>query len=641
MNHAQCWCGSSCGASLPSSMVPSLPGVLVGIFLVSACSYQRGRRATRKLQKCGCRGRLPRICCSATAQDAKAEVAWRRAHVSPDGTHHVGACGNALYAHRFDKVLPFHDPGLAPVQSGATAWHIGVCGVAAYDRRFSRTFGFYGGRSAVVDAAGRAWHIDASGQDVYLERYAWCGNFQEGRCVVRTHDDRYMHLTESGIPLTSTCQRWRYAGDFREGVAVVHDDTHRATHIDPDGALLHGQYFLDLDVFHKGFARAQDRHGWMHVSTSGEPIYDRRFQAVEPFYNGQARVHRFDGGVEVIDEQCNTILEVRPASAQRGDMFEKLSADLVGFWRTQALHVATSIGVFEAMPDSLDCIAAKIGMPVSSLKRLLRALGELGTVALGADGMWRLTERGALLRADHPLSLADAAWEYGEHMTEAWRRLPRMLRNPEEPPPDVFKHVAADPERCRRHHRMLRSYARHDYSEVARKIDLRDGDVVVDAGGGVGVLTTEILRQHPGVDAILFDLPEVVLKNEVPEELRDRLVLCGADLQADWQASVQRQVNTVIFARVLHDFNDDLAIQIFVNAKQVLKPKGLIQIIEFLLPEDDFNGGLCDLHLLAVTGGKERTQSNFEELIRASGLTFVGRRDLPALPSLLIAELND
>lgn len=30
--------------------------------------------------------------------------------------------------------------------------------------------------------------------------------------------------------------------------------------------------FLDLDVFHKGYARAKDNNGWFHIDTSGRDI---------------------------------------------------------------------------------------------------------------------------------------------------------------------------------------------------------------------------------------------------------------------------------------------------------------------------------------------------------------------------------
>ena len=58
--------------------------------------------------------------------------------------------------------------------------------------------------------------------------------------------------------------------------------------IDLLGRQIHSGRFLDLDVFHKGFARARDARGWFHIRTDGTPAYDARFAEIEPFYNGQA-----------------------------------------------------------------------------------------------------------------------------------------------------------------------------------------------------------------------------------------------------------------------------------------------------------------------------------------------------------------
>ena len=90
-------------------------------------------------------------------------------------------------------------------------------------------------------------------------------------------------------------------------------DDGRSTHIDDVGASIHGRWFVDLDVFHKGFARARDDGGWTHVDRHGEPAYARRFAMVEPFYNGQARVERDDGGLEIIDPSGESLVELRRA----------------------------------------------------------------------------------------------------------------------------------------------------------------------------------------------------------------------------------------------------------------------------------------------------------------------------------------
>lgn len=127
--------------------------------------------------------------------------------------------------------------------------------------------------------------------------------------TIRYRDGSYQHLTHDLTPAYAA--RWRYAGDFRHGSALVQGDVGRSTHIGRNGLLVHGRWLNDLDVFHKGFARARDSRGWMHVDLRGEPIYSRRFAAVEPFYNGQAQIERRDGGLEVIDKHGEMVHELR------------------------------------------------------------------------------------------------------------------------------------------------------------------------------------------------------------------------------------------------------------------------------------------------------------------------------------------
>lgn len=228
-----------------------------------------------------------------------------------------------MYEARFDEVLAFHEPGLAPVRRGGEAFHVDLRGKPAYARRFVRTFGFYEGRAAVVGPEG-FHHILPDGTDLQPERFAFCGNYQQGRCVFRDKDGRYGHLDLAGRPVYDA--RYRYAGDYREGSAVVQMDSGLSTHVDERGALVHGRFYRDLDVFHKGFCRAQDDDGWVHADRRGLPVYARRFAAIEPFYNGQSRVLRFDGGLEIIDETGRTLLELRPGREDHD--FAALSADL-------------------------------------------------------------------------------------------------------------------------------------------------------------------------------------------------------------------------------------------------------------------------------------------------------------------------
>ena len=63
--------------------------------------------------------------------------------------------------------------------------------------------------------------------------------------------------------------------------------------------------------------------------------------------------------------------------------------------------------------------------------------------------------------------------------------------------PTVPWQVVTSPDRCQKHHRMLRSYARHDYFEVPKLLQLDPGNVVLDVGAGTGALGTLILQENP------------------------------------------------------------------------------------------------------------------------------------------------
>lgn len=551
-------------------------------------------------------------------------MTWRNSKVAADGTHHVVG-GAPLYEERFDEVLKFHEPGLAPVRRRNEAWHIHPDGSEAYHRRFLRTFGFYEGLASVIGHDG--WHhIRADGTDLYSTRYAWCGNFQEGRCAVRDGNGAYFHLSADGTPAYDS--RWRYVGDFRDGVAVVQAEDGRSTHIDLAGQPIHGRWFLDLDVFHKGFARARDEDGWTHVDADGRPAYARRFAAVEPFYNGQARVERFDGGLEVIDESGRQLVELRPALRSE---FAALSGDMVGFWRTQTICAAVELGVFEALPGTGQAVAKACGLAPERAQRLLRALAELHLTRL-EDGQWKATERGEYLRVEHPLTLADAAVEYGRHFTQMWMALPDALgADTAWRSPDIFGIVAASPDRAEGHHRMLLSYALHDYAPVPAALRLRGDERVVDAGGGLGGLGGLMVEHYPGLQVLVIDRPEVI-ELAARRQLGSQVEFRAADLFQPWEV----RADAVVMARVLHDWDNPKAIELLRHAHSVLPAGGRLFVVEMLVPENGVAGSLCDLHLLMATGGAERTASEYESLLDAAGFGLECVRRVPALPSIVV-----
>ena len=538
---------------------------------------------------------------------------WRDYRISVDGTHHVRD-GMPAYAARFLELLKFHAPGLAPVLDDSGAYHITPDGLPAYDARHARTFGFYEDRAAVHSSDGWS-HILPDGRPLYSERYAWCGNFQEGRCPVRHSDGSYFHIDEDGTPAYS--ERRRYAGDFKDGYAVVQRCDGRHSHIDQSGALLHGRWFLDLDVFHKNFARARDEQGWHHVDIHGQPLYLNRYRNVEPFYNGQARVEGVDGSLSVIGETGETLMELR---GPLRSPLEELSGDMVGMWKTQAIRAAVELGVFESLPASAQDIERSLELADSVGSRLMRALAELSLVWSDDGGVYHCTEKGALLQRSHPFSLADAAPLWGGETYAAWAEAEYSFRTGRSAfrklyGQNLFERLGDRPEQLRSSHRAFASYARHDYQSLASYCDFGIHNHILDVGGGTGELAFALLRAYPDLTATVMDLPEVVREAEPPHDLKGRCRFAAGDFFEQWPV----RSDAVVLARVLHDWPDDDAVRILARTREAMPTGGALYVVEMMLDDDTGTGGLLDLNMLIVAGGAERTAEQFGHLLERTG----------------------
>ena len=556
---------------------------------------------------------------------------WREYAVSADGTHHVHH-GRPAYERRFIEVLKFHAPGLAPVIDASGAHHITADGNAAYAERHVRTFGFYEDVAAVQSTGG--WHhIRPDGTPLYSQRYGWCGNFQEGRCPARDADGRYFHIRTDGVPAYR--ERYRYAGDFRGGHAVVQNDAGDHTHIDINGVPVHGQWFRDLDVFHKGHARASDARGWHHVDMAGQALYDRRFGMVEPFYNGQARVEGHDGSLSVIDELGTEIMELRGPVVST---LENLSGDMVGTWKTQAIRAAVELGVFDLLPAGAADVERALALAPLCGVRMMRALQELALVRRDADQVYHATGKGAHLRSDHVLSLSAAAGHWGDRSDRAWRGLAQSLRTGiparDGTTDDFFGWLAKQPDELRSTHRAFASYARHDYANLPRVRDFGAHDSVLDAGGGTGELAFALLRANPTMRATVMDRPEVARFYEPPSDVAGRCAFVAGDVFGEWPV----ESKAVFLARVLHDWGDDDARRILDRAREAMPAGGDLYVLELTLDETTGAGGLLDLNMLVMTGGRERTLQEFQDLLVDAGFQLCDARPTGAVNTLICAR---
>ena len=89
---------------------------------------------------------------------------------------------------------------------------------------------------------------------------------------------------------------------------------------------------------------------------------------------------------------------------------------------------------------------------------------------------------------------------------------------------------------------------------------------------------------------------------------------------------------------MLHDWPDNDAVRILRRAREVLTEEGILYVAEMALDDSGGAGGLLDLNMLVMTGGRERTQQQFEMLLNRAGFQLMDVVQTGAVNSILLAK---
>nr|Q42654.1 RecName: Full=Flavonoid 3'-O-methyltransferase FOMT [Chrysosplenium americanum]AAA80579.1 3' flavonoid O-methyltransferase [Chrysosplenium americanum] len=140
---------------------------------------------------------------------------------------------------------------------------------------------------------------------------------------------------------------------------------------------------------------------------------------------------------------------------------------------------------------------------------------------------------------------------------------------------------------------------------------------LVDVGGGTGATLTKILSKYPTIRGINFDLPHVI--QDAPEYPGIEHV--GGDM------FVSVPKGDAIFMKwICHDWNEEQCLKLLKNCYDALPNNGKVIVAEYILPVVPDSSLASKLSVTAdvmiVTqnsGGKERTEKEFEALAKAAG----------------------
>lgn len=313
-----------------------------------------------------------------------------------------------------------------------------------------------------------------------------------------------------------------------------------------------------------------------------------------------------------------------------------------GYWVSQICGTVARLGLADHLADgpaTIGALAAATSANPDGLGRLLRAGTTVGLFAETDTGRFRLTPLGAQLRHDEAAgSLRDRAIALTApaHWLP-WGRLFDAIVSGESPANaalgmDMWAYYARHPEEGAHFARTM-----SDISAEASRALLCCWDVagfrrIVDVGGSRGVLLTGLLDAEPEATGVLFDRPEVV------EGARTSLAASGhADrvdiVGGDFFEQVPPGGDLYVLKSVLHDWDDERALQIVGNIHRVAQPGSTVAVIERLLPSrpGPANMHLQNLLMLVELKGRERTIEEYASLLGRAGFRL--QRTIPATGS--------
>jgi SAM-dependent methyltransferase len=262
---------------------------------------------------------------------------------------------------------------------------------------------------------------------------------------------------------------------------------------------------------------------------------------------------------------------------------------LDGYILSAALGAAMELGVFWLLaekPLSAPDVAQALNIPLNRCHHWLRLLCKLGLLEDGAEGYApSIVARKAIMNAqsqdtwafharedrDSALFVQDLALNIGKPMS-TWQT--RNLT-----PSDKLQQEQQDPDYVAGFTRKLCEIHRPLAEQLADVIDLRGVELLLDLGGGSGVVSFALLRKKHDLTSVIVDVEnvcrtgrEIALENK----LEKRITYLAADiLQDDLPAGFD-----MVMLCDVGLFGEALFRKIF----DILNPKGRLVIVDKFAP---------------------------------------------------------
>jgi hypothetical protein len=274
--------------------------------------------------------------------------------------------------------------------------------------------------------------------------------------------------------------------------------------------------------------------------------------------------------------------------------------------------------------------------------RLLRAMAALGLLNQTSPQHFRLTALGQPLRKDVP----DSAWAsvvfWADLLANFWTQLGECVRTGQNAAQvmgqeGIASRWSQDPDAGAIFRAVMGTSPAENYAPIVDAWTFPANGVVADLGGGGGALIRAVLERHANLRGMLVDREasiEAASAHFRSSPVADRCERMAADLSE----GVPAGADVYMLKHVLHGYTDEQAVAILRNCRAVVPATGSLLVIEFVLPDivaepapELVTRFMSDLNMMAVTGGRERSEHEWRQLLEAAGFTLARNVPVPEL----------
>ena len=311
------------------------------------------------------------------------------------------------------------------------------------------------------------------------------------------------------------------------------------------------------------------------------------------------------------------------------------------FWQSRALYVVTRLGVADVIGDarkSTQDIAAALQLNEDHLYRLLRMLQAMSIFEEVSPRVFKNSQTSAYLRQDNPQNVhAMILMHNSPEMTRPWMEaLEESMYDGEVPFAKVHGVGLFDYMDQNKDFDLLFAKAMDAVDNLTGDVYLEDFnwgafDRIIDVGGSKGSKSFAILKSFPRLKALVFDRPQVIeaaretQDKQIPAELLTRIEFEAGDMFESIPVAISNNDLYMFFA-IFHGLSDKEANIVLGNLKNAIGEKQpYILIVDSVAEEMQINPTLAsfDMQMLIGTRGRERTLSEWEQLLAAASFRII------------------